>query len=89
MVKGTTGTGFAFEVDEEILNDIEFLELYVAWEKDGRGVFPLMDFVLGPEQKRALYEHHRNERGYSPKEDVVAAFREILTIVSADPKTKN
>lgn len=64
MIKGVTDNGFAFAIDEDALDDAEFLEILVAITKGDRTALP--DFVLGffgAEQKQRLYDFCRDESG--------------------------
>ena len=64
MFSGVTESGFRFEIDEEVMDDMEFLEILVDISKGDKSKLP--DFVLaffGAEQKARLYDHCRSEKG--------------------------
>ena len=87
MLKGKTESGFEFEIDENIADDMELIEDIAKADKDV-SVFPgVLTKILGEEQKSALYDHLRNENGRVSIKDTVAAFTEIMNI--AGEQTKN
>lgn len=64
MLQGTTTTGFAFELEEEVLDDYELLEALRSLDKgDGQCVIDVVDRLLGEKQKEKLKDHIRNEKG--------------------------
>lgn len=76
MVKGTTKSGFSYEIDEEILDDYEFLEILLKID-EGEVAFSIkmVDMLLGEKQKNRLKEHVRNEDGrVSASKLIVEAF---------------
>ena len=87
MVQGTTKSGFAFEVPEDIANDMELFEALIDLDAgDARAVVPVCRKVLGP-QKAALYEHLRGENGRVPVEAVVTEVYDILAAVKNGKKS--
>lgn len=89
MVKGITSTGFNFEADNEQINNAEFLEDYVAMTSGESGaVFRVLMRVLGAEQKKALYDHVRDERGNVPVDKLNKEIGEIFASLSEDPDAK-
>lgn len=63
MIRGTTRSGFTFELDEAALDDMELFEALCDLEAgDGRAVVPICRRLLG-DQKAALYEHLRGGNG--------------------------
>jgi len=80
MISGETRSGFRFEVDEDIANDMELFEALCDLDNgDGTAVVPIVRIVLG-DQKKALYEHLRAKNGRVP---VTAVSEEIADILSA------
>lgn len=64
MISGVTESGFHFEIEEEVMDDMEFLEILVDITKGDKSKLPA--FVLaffGEEQKARLYDHCRSEKG--------------------------
>lgn len=81
-MKGTTRTGFAFEVDENAFNDMEVVDVLSSEEMDATYKMSfLVNRMLGTKQKKALYDHLRDASGRVPvdavereMEDIFAAF---------------
>lgn len=81
-MKGTTRTGFAFEVDENAFNDMEVVDVLSNEEMHATYKMSfLVSQVLGAKQKKALYDHLRDASGRVPvdavereMEDIFAAF---------------
>lgn len=87
MLKGKTKSGFKFEIDEMIADDLELLEEIAKADKDVT-VFPdVLEKILGADQKKALYDHLRNEHGRVSIKAAVDEFTEIMNI--AGEETKN
>lgn len=90
MVKGTTKSGFKYEVDKDQLTNVEFLELFAKMQNgDGMVVFELLEIVLGTEQKKKLYDHCRDKKGMVPVDAVTEEVTDIFTTLSEAPATKN
>ncbi len=90
MVKGKTRTGFKFTCDGRLMHDVEFLEEFAAVQKgDGLEVFDLITRILGAEQKKALYEHIRNEEGIVPVEAMREELGDIFDALAEAEETKN
>jgi len=90
MIKGTTESGFKFQIDPEDVNDIEFLErLGIAFNDDITKVPGILTEILGADQRKRLYDHLRNERGKVPIDAVMDEFGEILTIANESKEGKN
>ena len=89
MVKGTTESGFAYSIDPEVVRDMEFIELAAAAKDDGLLLPKLIVRVLGEKQKKALYEHVRNKKGFVPVEAISSELEEILLALNTNAETKN
>lgn len=64
MVRGTTESGFNFELEDEVLDDYELLETLCELDNGNNSVITKMvDTLLGQEQKERLKEHIRNTKG--------------------------
>lgn len=87
MVKGTTATGFGFEIAEEALDDYELLEILIEVDSgDLRLVPKMVDILLGKEQKDKLKEHVRATVG---RVSTKAMMDEVALILSAKNELKN
>lgn len=86
MIKGTTSTGFNFEIEEERINNMEFIDALTDLDevssddvfKEMTLISKLMNCLLSKDQKKALYDHCRNEKGTVPIEKVYAELLEII-----------
>lgn len=82
MIKGTTESGFKFEIDPEAVNDMEFVELLAEVDSDITKMPKVIEIALGREQKKRLYDHIRTEAGKVPIDRAMAEFEEILTLAN-------
>lgn len=89
MVQGTTTTGFKYSVDADVIRDMEFIELLAEAMDDGSKLPAVLVFALGKDQKKALYEHVRNEKGRVMLDDINREFLEVLGALKENPETKN
>lgn len=79
MIEGTLKNGFKFSIDETRLDDMQFIDMLAELDDGNTLVLPkLMTFILGKEQKNALYEHVKTEDGRVPIAEVTEAFTEIM-----------
>lgn len=86
-MKGTTRSGFEFEVADEIINDMELFEALCDLDAgDARAVVPVCRIVLG-NQKKALYDHLRTEDGRVPVDKVSEEILDILTALKDGKKS--
>lgn len=84
MVKGKTTTGFEFETNEAVFNDMEVVDAIADMQTGDESAVMvatsvLITKLLGAEQKKALYNHLRNDEGRVPIESVSNAIVEIMT----------
>lgn len=90
MVKGKTKTGFEFTCDGRLMQNVEFLEEFAAVQSgDGLEVFNLIKRILGEDQKKALYEHIRDEEGIVPLKAMKDELADIFDALSEANETKN
>lgn len=79
MIRGTTTTGFSFELDEDALDDYELLETLQKIDAgDTTRVIQMVDLLLGEEQKARLKEHIRTEKGRVSASRMIAETMEIF-----------
>jgi hypothetical protein len=87
MIKGKTESGFEFEIDEQVVNDMRVIDAMVAaYDENLGGVSRLISLVLTPEQKKDFYAHLADEHGRVPLE---RASKEIFQILQYNGETKN
>ena len=77
--KGVTKSGFSYEVDAELLNDMELLDAISDMENNVLNLSKVVRKVLGESQRKALYDHVRDENGRVPVDAVSGEFVEILS----------
>lgn len=87
MTEVITASGFAVDIDEAVLDDIELLDMLMETSKDNVRHLPaILGKLLGEEGKRRLYEHVRTPEGRVP---YGAIDRELTEIFSAIRGGKN
>ena len=79
LLKGKTAAGFEYQVDADMLNDMELLENIAEVDTNPLKLPKVIRAVLGDKQKTAMYDHYRTENGKVPVDVVSAAFVEILS----------
>lgn len=64
MIKGVTNSGFAFELDDDVVDNYEMLDALVKVDRgETTYIVDVVDSLLGEEQKEKLMKHIRNEKG--------------------------
>lgn len=94
MKKGRTKSGFPFELDENVLDDMRLLDLMaVSLDEDASDADKIVatsktvEMVLGKAQKARLYEHLANlNDGRVPVKSVQDALAEVMA--AAGEKTE-
>ncbi len=86
-MRGTTASGFAFEVSDQINNDMELLEALESMQDgDALALAKVARKILG-KQKDALYDHLRTEDGRVPIEAVTQEIKDIFGAFKDGPKS--
>lgn len=88
-MQGTTKSGFKFEVDEEAVKSMEFIDLVNELDEKPTMIGKVIKFILGEDQKEKLYRHVRGDKKYTLAEDVNKEVDEIFDIINKAPETKN
>lgn len=80
MMKGKTSTGFEYEVDEDVFDDMELIDALadVTSGRDSLQISAAVLKIFGTEQRKKLYDHLRNEHGRVPTEKIMDAITEIV-----------
>lgn len=86
MIKGTTTSGFKFEISKESLDNFELLEVLGEAEKNVLHFPRAAKMLLGEGQYEALKNSVRNENGLVPAEAMTA---EVVEIFQSQSETKN
>lgn len=89
MCTGKTSSGFEYSVKKAMLNNAEFLESFAKVQNgDNLRMFELMDIAFGEEQKKALYNHVRDEEGIVPLDTLATELAEIFEQLGKDEGAK-
>lgn len=78
MLKGTTESGFNYEIADETLNDYELFELIAEVDSKPLLLPKLVVKLLGEEQKNNLINHVRTEDGRAPIDKISQEVMEIF-----------
>ena len=78
MLKGTTKSGFPYEVSDEAMNDFELLEILAEVDKNPLLLPRLVNMLLGEEQKKAFLDHLRTDKGNVPIDVIGAEIMEFF-----------
>lgn len=87
MISGVTKNGFAFEITDERVDNMELIDALA--DIDGGNllaVSKVLTLLLGPEQKKKMYDFVRTEDGIVSAQTVSEMIVEIL---AAKKETKN
>lgn len=85
--KGKLENGFEYEVDVNVLDDMEMLDaLAEAQEEEPLKINVVSKKLLGKDQRKRLYDHLRNEDGRVPVEAAVQAITDIMLDLGEDGK---
>ena len=88
-MQGTTKSGFKFEVNEEAVKSMEFIDLVAELDEKPMIIGKVISFMLGEDQKEKLYKHVRGDKKFTPAEDVNKEVEEIFNLINEAPETKN
>ncbi len=79
MLKGTTKSGFSFEIADERLNNMELLDALAELDAgDSAQLSWVLKRLFSTDQKKALYDRLRTPAGTVPLEAVTAELEEIF-----------
>lgn len=79
MIRGKTTCGFAYELDEKAINNMELVDALADAEDDNPiAISRACLLMLGKETRKQLYEQVRTKDGRVPIEDVSNAMLEIF-----------
>lgn len=87
MIKGTTESGFQFELEEDVLDDYELWEDLIDVE-EGRStrIASVANRMLGQDQKKAMLDHLREDGGRVPIRKVFGEIGDIIRKVREQEK---
>lgn len=78
MIKGTTKSGFEFEIDEEMLNDYRFFKELARVDDDPLRFPFLLEKMLSEEQEERLMKHLEDDKGRVDPEKVMEEIKDIF-----------
>lgn len=80
--KGTTSSGFEFEISENRLNNFELLEAIAESETNGMASIQVVNLLLGPKAKD-LKDYVRTEEGLVPLDALAIEIKDMFEKVKA------
>lgn len=85
MVTGKTDSGFNFSIDIEKLDDMRFIEALAESETTDSPAasIKVLEFMLGKDQKEALYKHLEEENGRVPASKFKQEMEDIMQKAAA------
>lgn len=87
MISGVTKNGFAFEITDERTDNMELIDaLADIDEGNPLAVSKVLTLLLGPEQKKRMYDFVRSEEGIVSAQ---AVSEMLLEILATKKETKN
>lgn len=87
MKKGKLSNGFEYEIDENVLDDMELIDaMEQSQGDDPLKVSKVITMVLGKEQKKSFYDSIRNEDKRVPVEKAVELFTELIESLGDEGK---
>lgn len=87
MKKGKTESGFKYEIDEKVLDDMELIDAMAASQGDDpTQISTVVVKIFGVDQRKKLYDHVRAEDGRVPITEVANIITEIIESLGDDGK---
>ena len=87
MKKGKTQSGFKYEIDENVMDDMELIDAMAAAQgEDPTQISTVVAKIFGAEQRKRLYDHLRTEDGRVPITKVADIIEEIIKSMGEDGK---
>lgn len=85
--KGTLTNGFAFEVDDEVIDDMYLVEAIAeAQSEDPLKITQVISMIMGTEQKNRFYKHLENDKGRVPSSVALDALQDLFDKLGEDGK---
>lgn len=82
-MKGTTKSGFSYDIPEEVLDDMELLEGISRIDENLKALPAVVSAIMG-DRKQALYDHVRKIHG---RVSISAVSDEIAQMLSSAGET--
>ena len=79
MITGKTESGFAFEIEDEALDDYELLEALILVDAGQKAkIFDVVNLLFGEAQQKALRDHVRTPSGRVSAKRMAAETMEVF-----------
>lgn len=79
MYKGKLKSGFEYEIDESVMDNMELVDaLAEGREDDPLAISKICRLILGEENRKRLYETVRTEDGRVPLKEISSAIKELF-----------
>lgn len=80
MIKGKTKSGFEFQLEDDVMNNMELVDLLADdSENEIIKTSKTLKMIMDPDQKKRLYDHLRTQTGRVPADAVMRVIEEIFT----------
>lgn len=86
MITGKTSSGFEYEIEDHILDNMELVDAIVEVDENLGAISKVVKMLLNKEQKKKLYDHLRTENGNVP---LMAVANEVAEIFENNQQGKN
>ena len=86
MLKGTTKSGFRYEITTELLNNFELVEILSEVDENPLLLPKMLNLLLGEHQSKNLKNYLRDEEGLVSTDKIREALEDIF---AAQNKIKN
>lgn len=89
-IKGTTSSGFEFELDKRLFDDYDFIEKVSNAADTGLGMPNIIKYMIGAESYEALKKHCRRKDGFLSVKRMEHELEDMMSInVDDDVNVKN
>lgn len=90
IVKGKTPHGFKFEIDSDVIRDMEIIDALAELDTNPLSISFASRKILGADQRKKLYDAIRTEDGRVPEDIFAEEFTFIIQAIgSAGEEAKN
>lgn len=84
MIKGVTKSGFSYELQENVMDNMELVDLLADDTTDITfRISKIIKLIFTPEQRKRLYAMHRTEDGRVPVKKIYEEISEIFSSFGA------
>lgn len=77
-----TASGFEFEIEDGVLDNMELLDAIAELEENPLKLTKVVKLLLGEETKERLYDHVRNDKGRVPAEALSTEVADIFKLLN-------